>query len=99
MGDELPALRVGERGRHRHLDAELIGAMRLALADAFHLGRVQRIDPRDGARGQALWATLVLALAAHPEGQRQRFGEDPAQALVTPGLADDAAEHPAEIGA
>jgi hypothetical protein len=44
--------------------------MRLALADAFDLGSVQRI---------AHPTALVLAVFAHPEGQRQRVGEGPAQ--------------------
>jgi len=44
MRDELAALRAKKRRRHRHFDAELIGLVRLALADAFDLGRVQRID-------------------------------------------------------
>jgi hypothetical protein len=40
VGDELPALRAGERGGARHLDAELVRAVRLALADALDLGRM-----------------------------------------------------------
>ena len=71
--------------------------MRLALADAFELGRVQRIDLRDRARGQAFPSALVLALMAHPESQRQRLGEDPAQVRLAPGLALDVAQHPAEV--
>ena len=51
----------------RDLDAELIRPVRLALADAFGLGRVQGID---------LPPALVLALIAYGEGQRQRLGED-----------------------
>jgi hypothetical protein len=38
MGDELSALGAVQRGGDRHLDAELVGPMRLALADAFDLG-------------------------------------------------------------
>ena len=41
MGDELAALRSMQRRRHRHLDAELVWLVRLALADAFDLRRVQ----------------------------------------------------------
>jgi len=89
VGDELPALRAVERGGDRHLDSELVGPVRLALADAFDLGGVQRID---------LSSALVLALMPHPESQRQRFGENPAQGLVAPCLAHDVAEDPAEIG-
>ena len=51
VGDELAALGAIERGGERDLDAEFVGAMGLALADAFDLGRVQRVDPRDGAEG------------------------------------------------
>ena len=40
MRHELTALRGVQRRRHRNLDAELVGAMRLALADAFDLGRM-----------------------------------------------------------
>jgi len=44
VGDELAAPGAIERCGERDLDAELVRAMRLALADAFDLGRVQRID-------------------------------------------------------
>ena len=37
MGDELAAFRAVERRRHRDLDAELVGAMRLARCEAFEL--------------------------------------------------------------
>ena len=59
----------------RDLDAELVGAMRLALADAFDLGRVQRIDLRPA---------LVLALLAHPARQHQRLSEDAPPAPRSP---------------
>ena len=42
VGDELTASRAVQRRRHRRLDAELVGPAR--LADAFDLGRMQRID-------------------------------------------------------
>ena len=64
--------------------------MRLALADAFDLGRVQRID---------LASALMLALLAHPARQRQRMGEDALQLGLAPDLAHDVADDPAEIGA
>ena len=89
VGDKLAALRPVQRGRDRHLDAELVGAMGLALADAFDLGRVQRIDLR---------SALVLALMAHAEGEPQRFGEDLAQARIVPGFAHDVAEDSTQIG-
>jgi hypothetical protein len=63
--------------------------MGVAFSDAFELGRVQRID---------VPSPLVLTLPAHPEGQRQRLGEDPAQAHIVLGVADDVAEDPPQIG-
>ncbi len=42
-----PPFETMERGGDRDLDPELVAAMRLPLADAFDLGRVQRIDPSD----------------------------------------------------
>jgi hypothetical protein len=57
VGDELAALGMMERRGDADFDAELIRPMRLAFADAFDLGRVQRIN---------LFAPLVLALLAHP---------------------------------
>jgi hypothetical protein len=44
MGDELAAGRAMGRGGDRHLDAEFVGPMRLALADALDLGRMQRVN-------------------------------------------------------
>jgi hypothetical protein len=41
MGDELAALGVCHCGGDGDLDTELVGAVRLALADALHLRRVQ----------------------------------------------------------
>ena len=90
VGDELAALGAIERGGERDLDAELVRAMGLALADAFDLGRVQRID---------LASALMLALLAHPARQHQRMGEDALQLGLAPDLAHDVAHDPAEIGA
>jgi len=56
-----------ERRGDGNLDAELVRAMRLALADAFDLGGVQRIDLRP---------PLVLALLAHPARQHQGEAKD-----------------------
>src|ERR1700732_391051 len=53
---ELPALGCGGGRGNRDLAAELVGSPRLALADALHLGRVQRVD---------LGSTLTLLLMAH----------------------------------
>ena len=41
VGDELAAARMLDRRGDADLDAELIGPVRLSLADAFHLGRMQ----------------------------------------------------------
>jgi hypothetical protein len=90
MGDELAAPGMMERRGDADLDAELIRAMRLALADAFDLGRVQRIDLRP---------PLVLALLAHPTRQHQRQAEDLLQRRVALDPAHDVARHPAKIGA
>src|SRR6202167_3180946 len=70
-------------------DAELVGAMGLALADAFDLGRVQRID---------LFSALMLALLAHPAGEHERMGEDALQLSLALDPAHDVARDPAEIG-
>ena len=44
MGDKLPAGGMLDRGGDADLDAELVGPVRLALADALDLRRVQGID-------------------------------------------------------
>jgi hypothetical protein len=67
-----------ERGGDRDLDAELVGAMSFSLADAFDLGRVQRID---------LPPTLVPALVTRSEGEQQRLGDYLEQGRVAAGLA------------
>ena len=90
VGDEQAAPGAIERGGERHLDAELVRAMGLALADAFDLRRVQRID---------LLSALMLALLAHPAGEHQRMGEDALQLSLALDLAHDVARDPAEIGA
>jgi hypothetical protein len=61
----------------------------VAFADAFDLGRVQRID---------LPSALMLALLAHAAGEHQRMGEDALQFGVVLDLARDVARDPAEIG-
>ena len=58
--DELTAFGLGDGGGDRDLAAELIGRPRLALADAFDLGRVQGVDLRP---------SLALVLEADPDGQ------------------------------
>src|SRR5215470_18422537 len=56
----------GGRGRHRHLAAELVRRPGLALADAFDLRSVQRID---------LMTALPVILETHPHRQREQAGE------------------------
>jgi len=63
------ARRVGD------LDAEFEGLMRFPLADAFDLGRVQRIN---------LLAALFLALIPHPPGERKRMRKNALQFCVAP---------------
>src|SRR5579872_4598650 len=90
MGDELAAAGRRQGGGDRDLDPELVRPVCLALADAFHLRRVQRID---------LWSALALRLLAHLSGQRQNASEhhllEPAIPLD---LAADVADDAAEIG-
>ncbi len=62
--------------------------MRLALADALHLGGVQRID---------LGSLLPLFLGQHAIGKGQRLGKDRLQKRVTSNFARDVADHAAKI--
>ncbi len=64
--------------------------MRLALANAFDFRRAQRTD---------FPAALVLALLAHPKGEREQLGEHASQRRVALDLAHDVARGSAEIGA
>jgi hypothetical protein len=59
---------------------------------------MQRVEPRDGARGQAFASALILARLAHPAAEHERMGEDALQFSVAPDLAHDVARDPAEIG-
>src|SRR6185437_3335275 len=89
MGDELAASAALQRGRDGDLDAELVGTVRLAFADALHFGCMQAVD---------IGSALALALLVHPAGQPQRLGEDVFQADIAGDLAADVAAHPSEIG-
>ncbi len=60
VGDELAAFTVLEGGGNADLDPKLVGPVRLALADALHLGRVQAVD---------LGAALPALLLSHPSGE------------------------------
>jgi hypothetical protein len=88
MGDELTALAVLESG-NADLDAELVRFVRLALADALHLGRVQAVD---------LGTALSALLSAHPPRQAQQpgeFGFEPGIAVDLAGnVPDDIDERP-----
>ena len=66
VGDELAALAVLEGGGNADLDAELVRLVRLAFADALHLGSVQAVD---------LGAALSALLSAHPPRQAQQLSE------------------------
>jgi len=64
--------------------------MRLALADAFDLGRMQRIE---------LLAALLMALLAHALGEIERAAKDLAQACVVLDPPGDVALDPPQEGA
>jgi hypothetical protein len=89
MGNELAAPAAAQRRGDRDLDAELVGPMGLALADAFDFGRVQRID---------LPPALMLVLLAHPARQHERTGEEIFQRRLALDLAHNVANDPAEKG-
>jgi hypothetical protein len=87
---ELATLRLGDRGCHRDLAAELVGRSGLALADTLDLGRVQAVE---------LPAALALPLAAYLIGPRQRDGEALLEVLVAIDPASNFANKAAEAGA
>ena len=89
MGDELAPLGMADRGGDGDLDAELVGPMGLALADAFDFRRVQGID---------LGPALALLLLAHPPRQHQQLCERRFEPAVTLDLATDVADDATEIG-
>ena len=89
MSDELAALRAMQGRGERDLDAELVGPVRLALADALDFGGVQGID---------LAPTLMLALLAHPLSQPEVGREKALQFGLAADLARDIAADPTEIG-
>ena len=81
---------LGNRGRHRDLAAELVRRPGFAFADAFDLGRVQRID---------LMTALPVILKAHPYCQREQVGKALFERPVAGDLAPDVADHTAEPNA
>ncbi len=70
--------------------------MRLALADAFNLRRVQAENPQVCLGRCAFEATQVLVLGLDAAGQHEGMREELFQSLVAldpaPNVADDAAE-------
>ena len=89
MGDELTAGGMLHGGGDAHLDAELIRLVRLALADALHLRRVQGID---------LAAALAALLLQHAPGQEQLPYERFPQIFIPDDGPLDVADDTAEIG-
>ena len=89
VGDELAALATLQGGGDADLDAELVGLVRLALADAFDLGRVQAVD---------LGAPLAALLIAHPPRQAQQGGERGLERGLAVDLAGNVPDDAAEIG-
>ena len=87
---KLAAFGFGDRGRHRDLATKLVGRPCLALADAFDLGGVQRID---------LGAALPVILQTHPHRQGEQVGKALLEQLVAGDLAADVADHTAEANA
>jgi len=74
---KLSALWGGNRRGDRDFAAELVGRTRLAAADAFDLGGMQRID---------LGPPLMLILMAHPQGKIEQGAEAIFQGGITPSI-------------
>ena len=89
MDRELAALAALERGGDAHLDAELIGLVRLSLTDAFDLWGMQAVD---------LGAALTALLFAHPAGKVEQPCELGLEKVIVCDLAFDVADDAAEIG-
>lgn len=85
---EVAALRALQRGGERDFDAEFVGPVRLALADAFDLRRMQAVD---------LATALALPLLQDRRGLVERPKEDGPQLLVIADLAANVANGAAEI--
>src|SRR5215471_17571663 len=89
MGDELAALRVFERRCHTHLHAELIGAVCLALSDAFDFRSVQAVDLVTPL------SRLLLAYLARPP---QLHGKDGLECAVPRDFSADITNKASKIG-
>ena len=91
VGDKLAAPAAVEGRRHADLDAELIGFVGLAFANALDLRSMQRVE---------LPATLALALILDPASPRERQREHVCEFRSADDLAgdvaDDAPEHRAD---
>jgi hypothetical protein len=83
---ELPAFRLGGRGCHGHLAAELVRRPGLAFADAFNLGGVQRIHFR---------TALPVILETHPHRQGEQVREAFLERLIASDFAPNIADHAA----
>ncbi len=90
MQDELTALAAFVGGGERDLEAEPIGFVDLAFADAFGLRGMPRVE---------LPAALALLLAAYLRGAANRDSEDLLQRSVSFDHAPDIADDPAQAGA
>src|ERR1700719_1146717 len=89
VGDELAALAVLEGGGNADLDAELVGPVRLAFADALHLGSVQAVD---------LGTALPTLLVAHSQRQAQQRCELRFEPGITFDLAGNVPDDAAHVG-
>src|SRR5262249_10580029 len=90
MQHELPALGGGSRRRDRDLAAELVGFAGLPFADAFDLGRVQRIDLRPA---------LALLLMAHTQRQIEQWAKAIFECCIARNLTTDVTDDAAKPGA
>ena len=84
---KLAAFRLAGRGCHRHLAAELVRRPGFALANAFDLGGMQRID---------FGTALPVILKAHPHRQGEQAGKAFLEGFVARDLAPDIADHAAQ---
>lgn len=89
MSNELAALGVRQGRCDRDLHTELVRFVRLAFADAFHFGGVQRVD---------FGAALMRLLIPYPTGEHEQLGEGPLHSLIGLDLAGDVADDAPQIG-
>ncbi len=89
VNGELAALTAVQRGGDGGLDAELIGLVGLAFADAFDLRRVQGLD---------MLAAAAWPLGQDPVGFVELGGKLVLQEAVAGFFADNVADGAAEIG-